>query len=387
MTCLYKASTWTSCYIHRKKNKMASYYNLKEYQKVLNLENIQQQVDQMKYLADRGNVQAAYWYGDGLMRGIWDLPRMELDFACGKLLPPTANPREDPYLFGQRDQMRALEYIKRVACFQEVRCVEAEIAGGLIAYIRLSRPEIGFTPKRFTDRHFVKLFEGQAKTIPPAEARVNPLIALIFVRPQVYHPVSKIFLGFSAEIFKHLLFEAILTCLFPSVYITVLLYNDELEKVDFVWMFLGLVIFFWPALTMNFLNFFYGIMQRLPLCSCPEIKAAYELRIKRLPQDCLPKQNPFESTSLILRHFNQFKQNYYIFFLIISIIMGVSRLAIKTEEYLNISWPLYLSIMIMGFIVPVSVLLFDKTLDFKDRPCLNQLNLEKEINEQKVGGV
>ena len=87
------------------------YVCFEEYKAIFAIPLGDERFKKLKVAADAGNIQAAFTYGEILMTGGWDQRRMEIDLACGRLLPETPNPRNDPYLCVPRDQFTAINFL------------------------------------------------------------------------------------------------------------------------------------------------------------------------------------------------------------------------------------------------------------------------------------
>ena len=70
------------------------YVYFEEYKAILEIPLGEERFKRLKIAADTGNIQAAFTYGEILMFGGWDRRRMEIDLACGRLLPETPKPHK-----------------------------------------------------------------------------------------------------------------------------------------------------------------------------------------------------------------------------------------------------------------------------------------------------
>ena len=130
----------------------------------------------MRALADSGNVQAAWYYGNILLVGGWDESRMGVDFLRNKLLPEKLDPRQDPYLIVPRDQYAAVHYHKIAASFpDEKQAVEISYSRVILGYCR-KKTDIGYNGTGKLDRFYIESFETYAKAAKPEDFKANPFI-------------------------------------------------------------------------------------------------------------------------------------------------------------------------------------------------------------------
>ena len=96
-------------------NKICPYVNEHQYKTETKSKDIRLRFKAIIALAEAGNAEAMYLYGYALLTGIWDLEGMKNDMAHGKLLPPTEDAKDDPYLVIPRDIAKAVEYLRLIA--------------------------------------------------------------------------------------------------------------------------------------------------------------------------------------------------------------------------------------------------------------------------------
>lgn len=346
----------------------------------MKIENARKYVERLKFLADRGNVQACSTYGTFLMFGAYDAYQMELDFASGKLLPAPVNPRQDPYLIMQRDQYRAIEYIRKAACFDAVSCHEVLVASGIMAYCRRKNPAVGYSPSRFCNDFIVTLYYDKlVKTASPAELAADPLMPVPFVRPAPQHPVNRLFNNYILDLQKYTLYKTYLLAILAIIAITLMLTHRNVEGARLEVL---LPIF---IVAIDELPFVWeSVLTRGttgPHCSCPEMKQAYELRMSRLPAECKKGPGHYETASIITRNFHHIFQFLNLLLLIIPFALITFKF-IKIdfiEKFFDTSSLVYRASILISLTFPLAMLSIDNTFTFKDRICLNQLMLEKEL--------
>lgn len=359
---------------------MTSYFNPEEAKAAFKIEDYNERLELIKNLADKGNVQAAYYYGKVLMVGGWDIGRMEMDFALGKLLPATANPREDPYMIIQRDQHAAIEYLRKAASLEAVNCSEIKTASAMMAFCRRKQPNIGDTPARLTDAGIcmgLLVIEGVAK---PADREASPFIAFSSARPKPRHPGKRVFFNYSLNAFISLTSQLYFFLLiFPLYFVVTYCSNEPISGNQVFWLLVGWSLCSLPVCFERLANITYGLQQSLPICSCHEMRKAYNLRLGRLPVLCRSTDNPFESTSILVRNMHAIKQYLYVLLVIVGLLMAIIKFA-QPGPVVNASS--YMATMIMAFFGSLRILWDEKTLEWKDRFCLKELAIETELSEK-----
>lgn len=359
--------------------KMTSYEDAKEYEKALSIFDGTKQIFHMKQIADKGNVQACYWFAEVLMQGGYDITRMELDFVRKGLLQRTSDPTQDPYLIVPRDQFKALEYYKKCSNLAG-STVEAIKSGGLLAYCRAKKIDTEPGLKRKSDAFCVKQIESSIKKASPQDLASNPILPCPFKRPEIFHPRSKMFPNFATNLntTNSIEFLVFFYTLFVAAFID--FFRNNLIFVAFR-NYLNLVFFLFilPGIWFSIINYFYGIHQRMPLCSCPLMRKAYALRQEALPEDCRDsseQDSPFVQTPWPIRNLYSARLVYPVSSLILAIIASIAYV-LRTDFFiknLNFDWiPL-----IILYALPLFMLFMHKNKFMQDRQCLLQLELASE---------
>lgn len=315
----------------KKEKTMASYqpyFNRDEFESINKMKNCPEKIQSLKAMADAGNVQAAFVFGDMLMKGIWDIKRMELDVARGQLLPPAPFVQHDPYLILPRNQYQAIEYHKIAANYPyENVCVEITKARAELNYCRL-KGNIGYYNHGkldiFTSEYFYKTLEADASDEDKA---ANPFLPYPYVRPEVENPKTKVFAHVASKLNIYGLIFALLFQVFAFYAIVpIMAFGSNLNKevgilgaiiVSQVFTF---VLFTIPIIVFFIYNKIYGPDR--PLCACPEIRKAYDTAVADLPKD-LKQDDPFEGIPAFAKNTISIQLGLHSFYAIAAIIFGV----------------------------------------------------------------
>lgn len=354
---------------------------LNEYGKILLYCKGKDKVEQIKLLADKGNIQACWYYAETLMEGAWDVERMELDLACDRLIPVPLDPRTDPYLYIKRDQYAAIEYYKKAANFEHSQCDEVIRSGGMLAFMR-KRMDIGYNLCRYSDQEICAKLEAYAADAPLEDQQMNPFMPYPLARPKIKNPRTAVFKELAKLTREKATVDIFLAFLPFLVYIlaTAIKYGEG--KRAPLWPYLcGLymlafivVAFSAPLGIFTLLNYLYGGKQQMPLCSCDAIRRAYDIRVMKLPVECR-KRDPFGEAPWLIRNLHQIRLGFFSLYLIPAIIATVliiqnNEYMLKLSEYFGnfFIW----SIISLLYIFPLFLILYYKTFTFADRDCLEQ---------------
>lgn len=350
---------------------VSPHINKAEFEATLEIIETSAKLQRMRTLADYGNVQAAWYYGNILLIGGWDERRMEVDYLRGKLLPETSDPRQDPYLLLPRDQYAAVHYHKIAASFPEDKQVdEISYSRGILGYCR-KKIDIGYYGKGKYDLFSVKILEDYSSAAKPENVGSNPFIPYPYKRPEVKNSKTKIFGCLASMILKKVYSAMLITiCLLFSFSFSMIILSVKIDE-DYMtalitFNLIVLITVFIPLIIAIFVCKKYGINESMPICSCAVIKKSYQKHFDRLPEDCRTGADSFADTPLFIRNFHHIKQAIFAINFVASLIFIVSQLSgliiqDYSVEYITSAW----------FVLVISIVLLamDKKWCLVDRDC------------------
>ena len=349
---------------------LTPYINKAEFELVLDIIETSAKFQRMKALADSGNVQAAWYYGNVLMIGGWDESRMDVDYLRKNILPETPDPLKDPYLLVPRDQYAAVHYHKIAASFpDEKKANEIKYSRIILEYCR-TKADIGYDGTGNPDRFYMKSFENYAKAASPENVKANPFIPYPYKRPEVKNPKTKIF-------------ECLASRMLNRIYIEILGAGKLISILSFEYMILCIKrkenLISAPLITFNLITFMtiivpllfalfickkYGINESRPICSCAIIKKSYQNNLDRLPEDCRTGADPFLETPLLIRNFHHIKHAIFAMNIVVSLIL----IGLQVTNFIDLTYELKYVVGV-AFLSSIMILLFDKQLCLVDRDC------------------
>lgn len=355
----------------------APYVNKPEFEAASVIMQSAARISRMRALADAGNVQAAWWYGNLLMNGGWDTTRMEIDFLRNKVLPETPDPRQDPYLIVPRDQYAAVAYHKIAASYPDDKlCTEISFSRGILAFCR-TKTDIGYYGNGQLDRFQVAFFEAMEKNADPKDRQANPFIPFPFKRPEIENPKTKMFTHIANSVYRRtilqlclsgfyeVLFSFILGDMYPTDWILNLLSFNGLYFV------VNMVPLFWTL----FIASFYGMKRSMPICSCALARKAHKDSIDQLPPDCrMGDKDPFETTPFFVR--NSLTLMYalfvaYLFISFVSVYFSIVELDSKKERSMFV-FNIF-AVSMLTILNSFLNLVIGKTCCYADRDCEAEL--------------
>ena len=360
----------------------APYINQTEYKALKSTKPSVQHFERLKAAALAGNIQAAFHIGDTLLIGGWNVKRMELDIARGKLKPATADPRKDPYLCVHRDQYLAVRYLKFCAEYPcETAAKEISCARAFLAFIQKTH-DIQYTGKGSRDAFFDLGLTRINKIATVEEKKRDPFIHFAFARPDVKNPKTGMFANVAVAAFKRSL-QLIFTILFNTFLSSFILWVMNDDYIDpimvlFVFSFAVLIL---PLLIFSFLYKVIGIDRFLPVCSCSQIREARETALAQLPEDCkVDEQDPFKNTFFILRNIHHLKQVFFGVYLIGTLVFLGLVVADKVDFYGTLYFipsEIINTVIVSMIIYPALILIQDRKIfdDFSDFDCANEREL------------
>lgn len=346
------------------------YANTDEFMSALAIKDRRAMTKTMADLAHAGNIYAANFYGDMLMGGVWDEDRMKFDLARGQLLPPTDDPRRDPYFILGRDPRQAIEFYK-YACrnsdflptsafkeaFRKIDYCHRKGLAGFQADRTIPNPYLSFAQERYLKENGKNsLKSGSGEFVPIADARVevdNPRTAMFKNLGLNQYQASMAF--YIAYAVLTALLMAIIMGLFGD-------YSGGFRTVGFVVM-TNII----PLMGFHLAFETYGYNQSLPTCSCAKIREAYMTQLERLPPECRGTEDPFVKTNYLIRNLVGIRRLWFYWYMIIASVIVTGRL--EHLEFLN--WMnLSMLVSILFFILlSTVVIMWDKKIpegwDFK----------------------
>ena len=358
------------------------YFNREEFEPVNKMKNCPEKIQSLKAMADAGNIQAAYVYGDMLMIGSWDIKRMELDLTLGQLLPSPTNILNDPYLILPRNQNYAIEYLKAAANFpNENVCVEISKARAQLNYCRL-KANIGYYGYGKIDQFMIEEFYRNIDENATAQDKLlNPFLPWPYERPNVENPKTKVFERVAFLMNTAVLVLVLLYHIVAFYSILPILTNGRCIMVIEVFTFFAFTI---PIIIAVIANKISG-SERLP-CSCPEIRKAYDVSIADLPKN-LKQEDPFEKTPSISKYIISIVLALFGTYAIAAIIFGLLKLTNTfdiTKFFSIISGGVFYSIVFVSIAYPIMTILMFKNMatSFTDRICdriLQELEVKNNL--------
>ena len=344
--------------------------------------DIRTKVERLGELAESGNIRAASFYGEMLLKGVWDEEALKVDFIRGDLLPvPTEakSDSNDPYLVLPRDPLKGVEFIK-LAAFStgqehlyevtRARCLLTYLQRKSLAGFRNSALSFPYSEglslaDRFTLDSCAKSF-----TVRGDEESVG-FVALPDVRPSINHR-TKMFELIAKNVRNRCFYQCIISIILASVFSWPF---SVLNKTMPGWMHFilfqvfNLVLYVIPLCLFAFFISVFGIRERKPICGCSQIKKAYKTFIEKLPVDCRVAKDPYESSSLIVRNLLHIRQFFFWSYMVIVLIaLFLCMAGVDFAKYLVNSLPFsfattnYLPLFLASFIFLNSsmVVLWDK---------------------------
>lgn len=315
------------------------YFNDTEYQKIIKTKCSAKKVAKLRALADAGNIQAAFAYGDLLMTGAWDMARMESDLALERLIPPTLDPTKDPYLVLPRDQYQAVNYLKIAAEYpDENACLEISKARAHLKYCS-RRGNTGYNGHGKLDKIMLELFYiPMERAASRQELQLNPFFPLPYLRPKISNPKAKVFSGIAAEIIKYnglqsIIFHVLALALIISVFRDT---KDTLvtKQIVLLEMF-TFIAFTIPLLLVILISIIFGSANKKPLCSCSDARKAHDVAMDGISKD-LKTTDPFKETPLIVRNIHSVQITLFVAYIIIAVIVSLLDLngVIKLKKFI-----------------------------------------------------
>lgn len=284
---------------------MEVHINSSDFRNALETQNGIERVECMKSLADKGDAEAAFWYGHVLLCGLWDIEKMTSDTAHGRLLPPTETPAQDPYLLYPSDQVKAVYYFKIAAsCYFKNQQVvkeaqeildyfEAKSNFGHKSYDEVAREG---ALNKLESNFYRKLSKRNGGVFGP---KIDPLLPWPFSRPKVENPRTIVFEAMASKLKTGIEFQ-----IFFSI----------LSGLVFAPAFIGYGTFGPQSMASNFfiilpvLLVLYGIShwcikrRNLPCCQCRKTRKLYELYRGRLPKDVEIESDPFSKAPFLVKN-------------------------------------------------------------------------------------
>ena len=355
---------------------VSSHINSEKYSKALNVKNMNERLDSMKKLADARNVDAACWYGDALMKGIWDIKKMELDLARGNDLPKGKNINMDKfnsesYLILPRDQYGALEYYKIAASYPFFNR-SANKARAILTYCKTSA-DIEYNLVGHVDRKVLKKCKTLAAKYSTLSTEEAPIIKIPFASRSIENPKTNFFCLVGRAKVDLCMIEsmAVLPALilgyFQSMISGKKFFAFPIEIVPILF-----VLYCLPMYLFAFLMHKYGVERKLPVCSCFAIRKAYDLMIENLPVDCRNDENPFETTPFFIRHLSAIKTVLFVSYIPIAcFLMAKDGFDPLKHNIRNISFSLtFILVLILSIIFHI----------IEKKPCYDTLRKESGVN-------
>ena len=259
-------------------------------------------------LAHSGNIYAANLFGDLLLLSVWDEEKMGFDICRGMLIPPTEDPKNDPYLILGRDVKQAI-YLYELACsnpdsfcscpaFISAKskldyCLRKGLAG-FQANKSLPKSEIGVNSRVLLDR-YAKNMGNEAS---------GEFVAVPDVRPKPVNPRN--------EMFKHFARVQRDRCVYQIIFILLIFGFLKVKNGDYFQINYVLLSAFIIPLTGCFLIYKkFGLEQKLPMCSCNEMRRAFFNQDDKMPFECKSPTDPFATSNFFIRNFGTLKKIWF----------------------------------------------------------------------------
>lgn len=307
-------------------NKICPYVNEHQYKTETKSKDIRLRFKAIIALAEAGNAEAMYLYGYALLTGIWDLEGMKNDMAHGKLLPPTEDAKDDPYLVIPRDIAKAVEYLRLIADMPGydgefwkkqsqgilTYCQKNGLAGFFVGDIKVSYPnpaELDYEDERMLDDNAKSAVDCDSEDLEVCRR----FVPLPDARSKMTDPKVAMFKNIAKNARDRCIFQAIGSILFVLT-ISVLV-NSRYSAIG--WGNFGISLIYAVAILTIPLSLFaklfdvYGVKQKLPICSCGRIHEAYEAGMKEISGNHSNFEDPFEATPFLVKNLLTIKHLYF----------------------------------------------------------------------------
>lgn len=356
-------------------NKTDSSANNLSVKEILNF-NTLDKVKRFEALAETGGIRASYYYGEMLLKGVWDEGRISKDQLAGTLLPLPSNPDEiDPYLVLPRDPVRAVGFLRRAAEYPSGDWMyEVRRARGLLNFLQKNNlagfPEIhdkfSCPPGSNLDAKEKKFLLSNAKNCSQ-EKGASRFVCARNVRPAI-KPKSDLFQRIGRRVRNRCLLQILITfaILYVPFVIVLLIPKTGIDRLIFYQLFaFEFVLFIVPLSFFALIAKMYGVSRWAPLCSCDLIRKAHEAVKQDNPTDFEIRRDPFRSTPFFVRNSIRIKQILFAIYLVLSAGAFASLLIWKDAtfnlfKYLNLQMELALMLPLFVGLVSVTIMVWDK---------------------------
>lgn len=357
-----------------------------EFQIVNKMKCSAKKVAKLKSLADTGNIQAAFAFGDLLMTGAWDMARMESDLALERLIPPPLDPSKDPYLILRRDQYQAINYLRFAADYpHEDTCLEISKARAHLKYCSRKR-NFGYNGRgRLDYMMLVSFYTPMEKAATPEDLRFNPFFPLPYSRPKICNPKGKVFsrlatqlVGYNVlQLFTfHILALALIFVGFGDAKDT-LVTRQIMQMQMFT-----LLAFTIPLFLVILISVIFGSVKEKPLCSCSDVRRAYDAAMDGVSDD-LKVTDPFTETPFVVRNIFSVQETIFFVYILTAAIVTLLDYTkfIKLRQFIpqNLIYPVIIATM--AFSACSLVLLKKLVPPFSDKLCEAQF-LQAEMDNK-----